>query len=212
MSSRLLTEIGDLVAILDPDKVRGNSNRALDMLADRGLLDDLIIRREMAEVLLECVKQVFYDDMWMPSGERFIATNQRDGVSDEPAETFGRTLLAMLEERERRNFESVAAVQQHITPLIMEALDLNPFSYAESRILYPSAYAAHVLRGPIFCDVYPDVRRRVFGIMGEIREWHYRAVREAPSEQDKTELVSTTEFVSKWMSEKFPYGAANGSL
>lgn len=212
MSSRLLTEIGDLVAILDPDKVRGNSNRALDMLADRGLLDSDILHREIAEVLLECVKAVYYDDMRMPAEGRFIATNQRDDVSGEPAERFGNTCLSMLEERRQDGHGSIAAVQSSLVPLIGQVLDLRPLSYAEDRVLYPSAYAAHVLRGPLFCDVYPDVRRRVFGIMGEIREWHYRAVREAPSEQDKTELVSTTEFVSKWMSEKFPYGAANGSL
>lgn len=203
MSTQLLTEIGDLVAVLDPDKVKNNSNRALDMLADRGLTDDLIVRREMAEVLLECAKQVFYDDMLMPSEDRFIATNQRDGVSDEPAERFGRTVLAMFEEHERRNFESIVRVRRHLAPLIMQALDLHPFDYAESKILYPSAYAAHVLRGPIFCEVYSDPKRRVFSIIEEIRMWHRNAVEIAPTAQDKDQLIATTYFVSKWIRDRF---------
>lgn len=206
MSTQLLTEIGDLVAVLDPEKVKRNANRALDMLEDRGLAQDDILSREMAEVLLECVKAVSFGDMDMPPGARFIATNQRDDDCDLPAEIFGQRCLAMLREWEAAGLarsESVVAVQRDLSPLITQALRLRPLKLAESEVLYPAAYAAFVLRGPLFRQVYPNERRRVLGVVNEVRSNATRLYWEASNPSDRTEINDMSDFVTTWIKNRY---------
>lgn len=202
----ILREIKDLVAVLDPGKVRRNANRVLDILEDRGLISHDILMREMAEVLLQCVKAVSSGDMNMTPSERYIATNQRDGDSNLPAEIFGQRCLAMLREHEHvglDNSRSVAAVQRDLYPLLVRTLGLRPLTVAESGVLYPAAYAAFVLRGPIFRQVHPNKQRRVLDVLNDIRVSANRLFFEASSASDKAEIGDMREFVMMWIRNRY---------
>lgn len=206
MSVQLLNEIGDLIAVLDPKKVKNNANRALDMLEDRGLTQFDIVSREMEQVLLQCVRAVSSGDMNMPPNARFIATNQRDDDSDLPAEIFGQRCLTMLQEREAAGLErseSVVAVQRDLSPLITQALRLRPLKLAESEVLYPAAYAAFVLRGPLFRQVYPNERRRVLGVVNEVRSNTKRLYWKASNPSDRAEINDMSDFVTTWIRNRY---------
>lgn len=199
-------DITTLVSALDPNKVWANSNRALDMLTDRGLTHTDILQREIAAVLLENVRAVLGDDLWLPPEQRFFYTNQAEGTSLEIADDFGRKCVAMFNAQLAEGVDRISAksaVVTYLESLIVQTLSPPSFTFSERRVLYPASHAVFCLRGPISAAIYGITRPRVLAVMAQVRDIHYRAFQETSKSSDRKELISTTEFVSKWIAEKF---------